>query len=170
MRGFRSLYSGGFGRYPVYLFTTEGIFALPLTSQGRYGEPRLLSREILAEGVCPVEADRDVCFTTARGHLCRLRASTATIVARDAAMQWMAWDGEHRELWCIDDQGRLWALDEDGHLDRRTLAAAHLWGGVGQALAVDGGGGVHDLTRERAAVMDVEWLSDAADCRRSPSR
>ena len=71
----RSLYSGGFGRYPVYLFTSEGVFALPLTAQGVYGEPRLLSREVLQAGTRPVEAGRDVYFTSWRGHLCRLRGS-----------------------------------------------------------------------------------------------
>lgn len=156
----RSLYSGGFGRYPVYLFTTEGIFALPLTAQGVYGEPRLLSRELLAAGVRPVEADRDIYFTTARRHLCRLSGSTATIVARQADITAMAYDDEHRELWCLDAQGRLWALLDNGHLDRRTLAAASLWGGVGRALAATASGTVHDLTTEQPATMPVEWLSD----------
>ncbi len=164
----RSLYSGGFGRYPVYLFTTEGIFALPLTAQGAYGEPRLLSRELLAAGMRPVEADRDVYFTTARGHLCRLRGSEATVVARGVAMGSMVWDDEHRELWCLDSMGRLWALLDDGHLDRRTLTAAHLCRAEGQALAVEAGGTVRDLTTEQPAVVDVEWLSDAVACAAPP--
>lgn len=157
----RSLYSGGFGRYPVYLFTTEGIFALPLTMQGAYGEPRLLSRELLAAGTRPVEADRDIYFSSARGHLCRLRGSEATVVARGVWIDGMVWDDEHRELWCLDGGGRLWALLDNGHLDRRTLSVSHLCGGVGQALAVTASGAVHDLTTEQPAVVDVEWLSDS---------
>ncbi|MBQ7690076.1 MAG: hypothetical protein IJT30_02640 [Muribaculaceae bacterium] len=164
----RSLYSGGFGRYPVYLFTSEGIFALPLTTQGVYGEPRLLSREVLAADTCPVEADRDVYFTSVRGHLCRLRGSEVVVVARAVWLRTMAWDDEHRELWAIDGGQQLWALTTAGHLDRRTTAATHLWGGVGQAVAVCADGTVCDLTTEQAAVLPVEWLSDARPCRKPP--
>ena len=165
----RSLYSGGFGRYPVYLFTTEGIFALPLTVQGVYGEPRLLSREVLDAGSQPIEADRDIYFTTTRGHLCRLRGSETVVVARGVWMSNMVWDNEHRELWCLDGESQLWALQDNGHLDRRTLSVTHLCGGVGQALAVADAGTILDLSTEQPAVFDVEWLSDSHPCAQPPS-
>lgn len=164
----RSLYSGGFGRYPVYLFTAEGIFALPLTAQGAYGEPRLLDRTLLAAGNVPVEGDRDIYFTSSRGHLCRLRASAVTVMARAADVASMAWDDEHGELWCLNRSGQVRVLTRSGDLDERPLDASHLYGDITHALAVDEQGMVRDLTREDAAMMDVEWLSEPVPCTASP--
>ncbi|MBP3738546.1 MAG: hypothetical protein J6I72_05805 [Muribaculaceae bacterium] len=164
----RSLYSGGFGRYPVYLFTAEGIYALPLTSQGIYGEPRLLDRTILALGCVPVEGDRDIFFMSSRGHLCRLRASTVTIMARNAVVAHLAWDAEHGELWCLDAQEHARVLTATGDLVERSLAATHLYSDITHALAIDERGTVRDLTREQVAMMDVEWLSAPVACAQPP--
>ncbi|MBO4871724.1 MAG: hypothetical protein J5565_07080 [Muribaculaceae bacterium] len=165
----RSLYSGGFGRYPVYLFTSEGIYALPLSTQGVYGEPRLLDRTILAAGCVPTEGARDIYFTSSRGHLCRLRASTATIVARDAAATSLAWDDEHSELWCLDSNGRVTAYMTDGECCERTLPATHFYGDITHALAIDTQGRVRDLTNEQQASMDIEWLSSPQPCATPPT-
>lgn len=160
----RALYSGGFGRYPVYLFTDEGIFALPLTAQGVYGEPRLLDRTIIADGCRPIEADRDIYFTSWRGNLCRLRASTVTTVLTEALVEHMAWDDVHHELWCIDAAGDVFALLKGGERSERTLVASHLYNDLSHALAVTYGGAVLDLTAERQAMMEVEWVSEPTGC------
>ena len=162
----RSLYSGGFGRYPVYLFTTEGIFALPLTMQGRYGEPRLLDRTILDAACCPVEGDRDIYFTSSRGNLCRLRASTVTIVEPAAQVTDMAWDDLHRELWCLTAEGTLWALVGGEMLVKRTIGASQLYDDLTHALAINSSGDVLDLTTERQAMMEVELLTRPEVCHR----
>ena len=165
----RSLYSGGFGRYPVYLFTTEGIYALPLTTQGGYGEPRLLDRTILATGCIPTEGARDIYFTSSRGHLCRLRASTVTIVARGTAVTSMVWDDEHEELWSLDTNGQVTAYMADGDPCERTLPASHFYGDITRALAIDAQGTVRDLTNEQQATMAIEWLSSPQPCATPPT-
>ena len=160
----RSLYSGGFGRYPVYLFTDEGIFALPLTAQGAYGEPRLLDRTVLAAGCQPVEGNRDIYFTSWRGHLCCLQASTVTVIKAGAEVRQMVWDDVHGELWCRAVDGAVSALLADGTMCCRTLQAVHFYGDLTHALAVTATGDVLDLTAERQAMMDVEWLSEPVEC------
>ena len=50
----RPIYSGGFGRYPIYVFTTQGIMALPQSTSGNYGEPRLITETVIAGDSHPV--------------------------------------------------------------------------------------------------------------------
>ena len=164
----RSLYSGGFGRYPVYLFTTEGIFAVPLTAQGVYGEPRLLDRTILDAACLPVEGNRDIYFTSVHGHLCRLRASNVSVVANGANVRHTAWDDVHDELWCLTTDGTLWALVAGEMLVKRTIGASHLFNDLTQALAVNADGEILDLTDEQQAMMEVELLTQPEVCRKPP--
>lgn len=164
----RSLYSGGFGRYPVYLFTTEGIFAIPLTMQGKYGEPRLLDRTILKADCQPVEGDRDIYFTSARGNLCRLRASTVIVIEPAAHVAHMAWDDVHSELWCLDAEGKMSAIVNGEITIKRSVGATHLYDDLTHALAINASGQVLDLTIECQAMMEVELLTRPEVCRRQP--
>ena len=47
----KPLYSGGFGRYPVYVFTDDGIYAIPQSATGTLGEARLVDRTVIAAAV-----------------------------------------------------------------------------------------------------------------------
>ena len=156
----RSLYSGGFGRYPIYLFTDEGIYALPLTAQNAYGEPRLVHRMVIAAGTAPVEANREVMFASASGHLCRLRGSYVTVVARQVNAHVLTYDNEHDELWLINSQGQVQALLNDDSLSLRTTPLVSLYHGVNRSLGVTAQGQVLNLTLEETAQMPVEWVSD----------
>lgn len=156
----RSLYSGGFGRYPVYLFTDEGIYALPLTSQGAFGEPRLVHRQVIDANVPPVEGDRDIYFVSQRGHLCRLRGSETTVLIRQLGATQLAYDREHRELWLMTAGGQVKALLPDDTLSERTLEVTSLYSDVGLAMGVTVQGTVLDLTDETASMMPVEWVSE----------
>jgi hypothetical protein len=74
----RPIYSGGFGRYPIYLFTTQGIMALPQTTSGSYGEPRLITETVLAQGSVPVAGGDALWFASQHGILCSISGSTLT--------------------------------------------------------------------------------------------
>ena len=74
----RPIYSGGFGRYPIYLFTTQGIMALPQTTSGSYGEPRLITETVLAQGSVPVAGGDALWFVSQHGILCSISGSTLT--------------------------------------------------------------------------------------------
>ena len=155
----RSLYSGGFGRYPVYVFTTHGIYALPLTSGNRLSTPRLVSRAVIAAGTWPVEGDRDIYFLSHRGTLCRLRGSTVTAVLRDTGVRGMAWDDAHSELWLLTTDGRVLAIDNTDHYSERSVAATQLYDDVTHAIAIDAGGTCRDLCTEVPGTMAVAYLS-----------
>lgn len=72
----RPIYSGGFGRYPIYLFTNQGIMALPQSSNGVYGEPRLITQVVIAGNCSPVAGGDALWFVSQHGILCSITGST----------------------------------------------------------------------------------------------
>lgn len=58
---------GQFGQYPLFVFTTEGIWAMQVdsTGKGAYTTQTPFSREVCNGGVCPVSGG--IIFTTDRG-------------------------------------------------------------------------------------------------------
>ncbi len=155
----RALYSGGFGRYAVYLFTMEGIYAVAQSALGVLGEARLVSREVIASGCKPVDGDRDIYYVNRNQWLCRLRGSTITrLVPAMGQGGDMAWDDVHGELHIIAPQGVV-AVTPDGLYSQRTVAATALYDDTLHALAVDASGMVLDLASEEAATMPVTWES-----------
>ena len=155
----RPLYSSGFGRYPVYVFTTDGIFAMPQSAKGTMGDARLVDRTVIAAGTQPVEGDGDVFFTSRQGHLCRLNASRVKVALPGVYATHMAWNASQNELWTIDDDGAVTVLMPSGRTYTSTLPLAQLYSDPRCAVAVDRGGQVLDLEQEQAATLPVTWLS-----------
>ena len=151
------LYSGGFGRYSAYVFTDDGIYAIPQGASGRLGEARLVDRTVIAAAVPPVEAGHDVWFVSRHGHLCRLRGSRLDVYQRDVGYRALAWCNAHRELWLLAAAGDPVVVMDSGAMSRRTVEVAQLYSDPRHALAVTPGGDVLDLEQEQAAVMPVEW-------------
>jgi len=156
----RPIYSGGFGRYPIYLFTSRGIMALPQRTSGVFGEPRLISEQILANGAVPVTGDDGVWFVSKHGDLCFLYGSKLKVVARniDITVQ-LAWNVSERELWIVEFNGKVKVLMTSGAMYGRNLLITSVYSDVSNALAVDAEGNLIDLTHEEAAWMQVDYLS-----------
>ena len=155
----RPLYSGGFGRYPVYVFTDDGIYAIPQRASDRLGEARLVDRTVIAAGVAPVEGDGDIWLMSRHGHLCRLSGSRLTVVCRDVDCRAMAWCNAYCELWLLPDAGSPVVMMPSGAMSMRTVAAGQLYSDARHALAVTATGAVLDLEQEQPAMMDVAWHS-----------
>jgi hypothetical protein len=155
----RPLYSGGFGRYPVYVFTDDGIYAIPQRASDRLGEARLVDRTVIAAGVAPVEGDGDIWLMSRHGHLCRLSGSRLTVVCRDVDCRAMAWCNAYCELWLLPDAGSPVVMMPSGAMSMRTVAAGQLYSDARHALAVTATGAVLDLEQEQQAMMDVAWHS-----------
>lgn len=157
----RPVYSNGFGRYPIALFTAEGIYAVPQTNAGgSFGEPRLLSRATLAEGCQPIEGDRDIYFCDSHGDLCRLRGSEVQVLWRGVGACRLVWEGQRRELLILAADGALQVMMPSGRTYRRTLAVAQLFSDAVRSLAVDQSGAVLDLSMEQPAeALPIVWHS-----------
>ena len=152
----RPLYSGGFGRYPVYVFGDDGIYAIPQSVQGRLGEARLVDRTVIGD-VAPVEGGGSVWMVSRHGHLCRLRGAVLEVCLRQAGYRALAWCNAHEELWLLPPAGEPQVLMGSGTLSRRTVDAVQLYSDPMHALAVSSAGDVMDLERELPAAMPVLW-------------
>ena len=155
----KPLYSGGFGRYPVYLFTDDGIFAILQRSTGTLGEARLVDRTVIAADVPPVEGGGDIWFVSRHRHLCRLQASRVTVCQRHVTYIAMAWCNAYNELWLLPSRGYPVAMMASGAMSERTIDAASLYSDPLYALAVSDTGSLLDLEREKAAEAPVKWHS-----------
>ena len=120
----RPLYSSGFGRYPVYVFTDDGIFAIPQGAQGALGEARLVDRTIIAAGVPAVEGGGDIWLVSRHGHLCRLNGSRLTVCHQGVDCSGLAWSAAHQELWLLRAAGYPLVVMPSGRMSVRTVAAA----------------------------------------------
>lgn len=155
----RPLYSSGFGRYPVYVFSDDGIYAIPQSAAGMLGEARLVDRTVIAAAVAPVEADGDVWLLSRHGHLCRLNGSRLEVCLRHVDCTAMAWCNAYRELWMLPSTGHPVVMMASGRTSERSVAASQFYSDPRHALAVTDAGVVLDLEQENALVQPVSWLS-----------
>jgi hypothetical protein len=63
----KALSQGQFGKFPLYVFTTEGIWAMTTNGQGTYTSAEPLSREVCCNPNGILELDGAVLFTTNKG-------------------------------------------------------------------------------------------------------
>ena len=155
----RPLYSGGFGRYPVYVFTDDGIYAIPQSPTGRLGEARLVDRMVITRDVAPVEAADGIWFVSRHGQLCRLEGSRVTVMQRGVSYTALAWCNAYQELWMLSSDESPVVRMAGGTMSRRTVDAVQLYSDARHAVAVTAGGSVLDLERENPAVQEVAWHS-----------
>lgn len=155
----RPLYSSGFGRYPVYVFTSDGIYAIPQSATGALGEARLVDRTVIAAGVAPVEGGGAIWLMSRHGHLCRLDGSRLSECYRNMGCTAMAWCDAQHELWLLPATGYPVVVLPGGRLVTRTVAASQLYSDARHAVAVTDVGTVLDLEREMPSLVPVVWLS-----------
>ena len=155
----RPLYSSGFGRYPVYVFTDDGIYAIPQSATGALGEARLVDRTLIAAAVPPVEGGGTVWFISRHGHLCRLDGSRLAVCHRDMDCTALAWCDAQSELWMLPASGYPVVMMGSGRLTVRTVAASQLYSDPRHCVAVTDAGTVLDLERETPALVPVAWHS-----------
>ncbi len=155
----KPLYSGGFGRYPVYVFTREGIYAIPQSAMGALGEARLVDRTVIAADVSPVEAGGNIWFVSRHRHLCRLDGYRVTVCQRDVTYTALAWCNAYHELWLLPSRGYPLAMMPSGAMSERTVDAVALYSDTMHAVAVTDAGTLLDLEHEEAAEVPVKWHS-----------
>lgn len=155
----KPLYSSGFGRYPVYVFTDDGVYAIPQSATGTLGEARLVDRTVIDAAVPPVEGGGDVWLISRHRQLCRLSGARLTVCGNDISCTAMAWCNAFAELWLLPSQGYPVVRMASGAMSVRTVAAAQLYSDPRHAVAVTDDGTILDLEQEQAASLPVTWLS-----------
>ena len=155
----RPLYSSGFGRYAVYVFSDDGIYAIPQSAVGSLGEARLVDRTVIDADVPPVEGGTAVWLVSRHGHLCRLSGSQLTVVHRDMNCSALAWCNAYGELWMLPDSGNPMVLMDSGRMSERTVGVSQLYSDPRHAIAVSPSGDMLDLEQEQTGAMAVSWRS-----------
>lgn len=77
----RPLSTGQFGAFPLYAFTSDGIFAMEISSTGAIVARQPITRDILLPGASPLQIDSAVIFSTDRGIM--LLSGSETICVSD---------------------------------------------------------------------------------------
>lgn len=144
----KPIYSSGLGRYPLYIFMQNGIFALPQNASGSYGEARLIHNTALADDVKPVQGDQCVWFVSDKRLLYDLCGSRLTRHMNHCLATELAWNTVEQELWMLDANGSLQLFMAHDRTTRLSLQATQIWSRDSTALAIDAQGQVLDITRE----------------------
>ena len=63
----KPLSSGQFGQFPLYAFTTEGVWALSVANDGSFTPAQPITQDVCVNGASITQLDSSVVFTTERG-------------------------------------------------------------------------------------------------------
>lgn len=63
----KALSEGQFGQFPLYAFTTDGVWALEVSATGSYSAKQPITRDVCVDGKSITQIDNAVLFATARG-------------------------------------------------------------------------------------------------------
>lgn len=75
----KAMSQGQFGQFPLYIFTTEGVWAASVTSEGKYSTTSPFTRDVCVNSKSIAQLDSEVAFATARGIMI-LSGSTSTCI------------------------------------------------------------------------------------------
>ncbi|MDO4512059.1 MAG: hypothetical protein Q4B68_09625 [Bacteroidales bacterium] len=155
----RPIYSGGFGRYPIYIFTQEGIMVVPQSAKGLLGEAKLMSRKTMAATIKPIAGGGKVWWMSAGGWLCYIEGSKIKEVMPCANVESMAWNDAEHEIWLKAHDGSITIANADGLHAALTLKVDALHYSATTALATTASGEVLDITTEQPAKQAIRYLS-----------
>lgn len=78
----KALSQGQFGQFPLYIFATDGIWALSLDEEGRFVANQPVSRDVVTDPSTITQIDGGVVFATKQG-LKLLSGSDVTLISKD---------------------------------------------------------------------------------------
>lgn len=78
----KALSEGQFGQFPLYVFTSEGIWALEVNPSGGWNTVQPVARDILLDGTSPLNIDSAIIFLSAKGVMLLQGSSTTCISDR----------------------------------------------------------------------------------------
>lgn len=153
----KSVYSSTFGRYPIYVFTREGIYALSYKAKGDYSDAQLLDYRTVDDKCVVAIGDDKVYFVSNGGVLCELNGKDVTEITTLPDVAQMAWIKSKKELLVRAEDNTLRVMMPGGRWSERNEGLRHLC--VSNTLDVAGQtvlGKMVDLNDERQG--DVMFL------------
>lgn len=155
----RPIYSGGFGRHPLYVFTDQGIYVVPQTGSGAFGEAKLLSRKTASTQCIPGAGGGKIWFNSRHHQLCAIVGSKIEVVHPSLQCAEMVWNDAEDELWVLKTDGTLAIVSTNRHTSTLTIEARQLWTNGIHSLLISPEGRVCDICTETAANQSITYLS-----------
>lgn len=146
----KPIYTSAFGHYPIYLFTRQGLFAVPQRSSGDYGEARLVDHKILAQGFSPVHGGNKVWFKNHLGMLCSVAGAKVTIHSHQPGLSAIAWNDAEQELWLLNHDTSTGILFGNNHSTQLSFKAKQFYCQPTFALMINEQGEILDMQQADA--------------------
>lgn len=155
----KSLYSNVFGRYPVYAFSTEGIYAISYKALGDYKDSQLIDRQVVADAGCVAYANDKVFFVSTDGELCSVSGKNVTVIRHVEGVTRILWIKAYEEVLLLYGDGSVESLMPSGRSYKRAERVNSLCGDGFDAVAVTDGCELADLNQELSAVVQMGLLT-----------
>lgn len=153
----KSLYSTVFGRYPVYAFTTDGIFAVSYKEKGDYSDAQRVSRMRVGENRAMTQADGKVFFVSEHDEVCVLAGKDVTVMAKLPDVAQLAWMEREKELLVRYSDNSVEVLMPSGRRYGRTAGLSRVRADFYDAVADDLTGNRVNLNDESDAVVPIAF-------------
>lgn len=151
----KSVYSSVFGRYPVYVFTTKGIYAVAYKELGDYKDVQLIDTRRLSAS-CTVATSRDrVYFVSDDNELCAISGKNVSVISSHRDVVQLIWLKNRDELMVLHTDNLIHVEMPGGHRYTRTERLRSVYGDLYNAFAVNDEGYLVDLNEEEPADIAV---------------
>lgn len=151
----KSIYSSVFGRYPVYVFTSEGIYAMSYKEKGDYNDVQLIDRRLLDSSNAVAMSSDKVFFVSEWGELCSISGKEVEKLRAMKDVKQMVWVKSQNELLLLHGNSQVTLWMENGRTYRRGSAVKMVYGDYHDAYACDEN--MSDLNDECKSVMTVAF-------------
>lgn len=145
----KSVYSSVFGRYPVYVFTTKGLFAAAYKSLGNYKDVQMLDSRRLKNSKLTAVSDEKVYFVSEGNELCTLAGKTVTVISQQKNVSQLVWLNHQRELLVRHSDNSVHIELPNGRCYSRTEKLKDVYSDEYNALATCETGEIVDLDKEK---------------------
>lgn len=147
-----------FGKYPLYAFTSQGIYALAGNSKSRYGDPRCIDWHAVANELLICYTASGITFI-ADNELCSLSGSKIETMATGVYATSIAWSKKYNELWCVDDKGSVIIQMPSGRFYSRDIYIKELIENYYHPIAITGNNAMLDINAEQATSQHIIYRS-----------
>ncbi len=143
-----------FSKFPLYAFTSQGIFAISAS-----GEYRLIHNLSVDSARMLCHINGAIALAASR-NIYKLAGDTLTLVAKNIEASSVAYVALHDELWCTDSNGRVTVADcSDWHTYSRDIFIKTLFSDNYFPIGVNGYGNMLNLSVENDTDQHISYRS-----------
>ncbi len=151
----KSIYSSVFGRYPIYAFTSEGIYAVSYKERGDYNDVQLIDRRLLDTDNVVTLSSNNVYFVSESGELCSVSGKDVKVLSSIRDVKQIVWVKSQQELILLHEDGTVTVFMKSGRTYRRNVRVKNIYGDYYDAYACNNEGVIWDLNVECDGVLSV---------------